>query len=490
MIKESVKAHGKHQLEIKQKVLFDRHAKEIRYRIDTWFFLPSALQINPDFYATSDFRRSLKNYVRLRPPTEKIAHLSEAGGALDTLAAWLTTAQRDPALTLDDYENTLKRYALTYKRALRLAVKLIEKNPQKRNETTVRATLAAIRAALAAYRALAAQTAPLETALHSAAFRYCDEYLTLMTVYYLRRLAAPADVPARAAIRALWRDETAYCRNHYPASMPEAAGNNEEVLYRWSALKKYINRYLYLDVRRKKGNPLLMHTVYAVAAAIAMIFATFVAFFWQGKYGALSSNLFMAVVIAYIFKDRMKDIGREQLLRLFRKWIPDRRLVIYRGEKTIVGGCRENYRFVEHDLLPPDIAALRERGHWLQLLNDQRDEDILLYKKDVTLHNRPALFERTQYSIVDIIRFNIADFLKQIDNLFEPLPLPEDENGDSRGERIYHIYMIRRIDYAGQQASELVRLVVNAAGIKRLEMIQPLQFAAAATADTDGGTGE
>ena len=442
MIKESVKAHGKHQLEIKQKVLFDRHAKEIRYRIDTWFFLPSALQINPDFYTTGDFRRSLKNYVRLRPPTEKIAHLSDAGGAIEILAAWLAAHRDDPTLTLDDYENTLKRYALTYKRALRLAVKLIEKNPQKKNAETVSATLAAIRAALTAYRALAPLSAPIEARLSSAAFHYCDEYITLMTVQYLRRLAAPADVPAR-----------------------------------WSALKKYINRYLYLDVRRKKGNPLLMHTVYAVAAAIAMIFATFVAFFWQGKYGALSSNLFMAVVIAYIFKDRMKDIGREQLLRLFRKWIPDRRLLIYRDEKTIVGDCRENYRFVEHELLPPDIAALRERGHWLQLLNDQRDEDILLYKKDVTLHNRPALFERTQYSIVDITRFNIADFLKQIDNLFEPLPLPEDENGDSRGERIYHIYMIRHIDYARQQASELVRLVVNAAGIKRLEMIQPLQFA-------------
>ena len=477
MIKESVKAHGKHQLEIKQKVLFDRHAKEIRYRIDTWFFLPSALQINPDFYTTGDFRRSLKNYVRLRPPTEKIAHLSEAGGAIEILAAWLAAHRDDPTLTLDDYENTLKRYALTYKRALRLAVKLIEKNPQKKNTETVSATLAAIRAALTAYRALAPLAAPIEARLSSAAFHYCDEYITLMTVQYLRRLAAPADVPARAAIRTLWREETAYCRAHYPASMPNATGKNEEVLYRWSALKKYINRYLYLDVRRKKGNPLLMHTVYAVAAAIAMIFATFVAFFWQGKYGALSSNLFMAVVIAYIFKDRMKDIGREQLLRLFRKWIPDRRLLIYRDEKTIVGDCRENYRFVEHELLPPDIAALRERGHWLQLLNDQRDEDILLYKKDVTLHNRPALFERTQYSIVDITRFNIADFLKQIDNLFEPLPLPEDENGDSRGERIYHIYMIRHIDYAGQQASELVRLVVNAAGIKRLEMIQPLQFA-------------
>ena len=193
MIKESVKAHGKHQLEIKQKVLFDRHAKEIRYRIDTWFFLPSALQINPDFYTTGDFRRSLKNYVRLRPPTEKLAHLSEAGGAIEILAAWLAAHRDDPALTLDDYENTLKRYALIYKRALRLAVKLIEKNPQKKNTETVSATLAAIRAALTAYRALAPLAAPTEARLSSAAFHYCDEYITLMTVQYLRRLAAPAE---------------------------------------------------------------------------------------------------------------------------------------------------------------------------------------------------------------------------------------------------------------------------------------------------------
>ena len=47
MIKESVKVHGRYQLEIKQKVSFDRRAHEVRYRIETWFFLPAALQVNP-----------------------------------------------------------------------------------------------------------------------------------------------------------------------------------------------------------------------------------------------------------------------------------------------------------------------------------------------------------------------------------------------------------------------------------------------------------
>ena len=42
MIKESVKAHGRFQLELKQKVSFDRRAHDIRSLIETWFFLPAA----------------------------------------------------------------------------------------------------------------------------------------------------------------------------------------------------------------------------------------------------------------------------------------------------------------------------------------------------------------------------------------------------------------------------------------------------------------
>ena len=88
------------------------------------------------------------------------------------------------------------------------------------------------------------------------------------------------------------------------------------MLYRWSILRKYISRYLFLEVRRRKGHPLLLHSVYAISAAIAMILPLS-SLFWQGRYGALSNNLFLALVIAYIFKDRIKEIGRERLLSLF-----------------------------------------------------------------------------------------------------------------------------------------------------------------------------
>ena len=123
----------------------------------------------------------------------------------------------------------------------------------------------------------------------------------------------------------------------------------------------------------------------------------------------------------------------------------------------------------------------RKSAHWLKLLNDRRAEDVLLYRKEVALHNQPELFERTQYSIVDITRFNVSGFLRQIDHLFEHLPVGDEDDAVIVGERLYHVYMIRRVFFAGQSASELVRLVLNAEGIKRLEMIQPLQFAEAET---------
>jgi len=152
MIKESVKVHGQYQLEIKQKVSFDRRAHEVRYRIETWFFLPAALQVNPDFYSPKYFQQSLKNYVRLRPPTRKLSQLLEPDEMLAELAAFLATTPDKQGL--EPYENTLKRYALTYKRALRLAVKWMERNAQKRSADAITELLAEIHDVLAAYRAL------------------------------------------------------------------------------------------------------------------------------------------------------------------------------------------------------------------------------------------------------------------------------------------------------------------------------------------------
>ncbi|MFB9997664.1 hypothetical protein [Providencia rustigianii] len=475
MIKESLKIHGRKQFEIKQKGFFPRKSKEIRYQVETFFFLPSSLQVNPDLYTASNFQRSLKNYIRLRAPTVKLSSIPAENGILDDLSWWLK--QLDPQLppSLDEYENRLKRYALTYKRTVRLTVKMVIQNPQRQTEEYLQALLNDIEKCLTRYRELVTYTAPVESEIQSNAFAYCDEFMSHYTMLYLQDLLKEKQLPLRDEIRHHWYQEMRYLKKLSPDSFPHDENDAEMVTYRRNLLKKYINRYLYLEIRHKRGLPLLLHSIYGIAAAISMVFATFIAFMWQGKYGALSANLFLAMVVGYIFKDRLKEIGREQLYRLFQRWIPDRQLRIYReGVKNPVGVCKESFRFLKENTLSPDIREMRQKSHWVNLINVQRVEDILYYRKDVTLHNHSAAFEQTQSSIVDITRFNIADFLKYIDISYEELMVNDDEPVII-GEKVYHIYLCRRVTMNKKTYNELARLVVNADGIKRLEILQPLE---------------
>ncbi|MDD9340878.1 MAG: hypothetical protein PV362_14775 [Providencia heimbachae] len=381
---------------------------------------------------------------------------------------------QDPP-SLDEYENKLKRYTLTYKRTVRLNIKMVTQTPQRQTPEHIAGLLADIENCLSRYRALASYAAEIEKIIHSNAFSYCDEFMAYYTMNYLRTLLNDKHIPLREEIRHYWYQELRYLQKHYPDSFPNNENDAELVTYRRNLLKKYINRYLYLEIRHKRGAPLLLHSIYGIAAAISMIFATLIAFMWQGKYGALSANLFLAMVVGYIFKDRFKEIGREQLYRLFQKWIPDRQLRIYReGVKAPVGICKESFRFLNENTLSPDIREMRQKSHWVNLVNVQRVEDILYYRKDVLLHNRPTVFEQAQSSIVDITRFNISDFLKYIDISYEELMVNDDEP-TIMGEKVYHIYICRRVTMNKKTYNELARLVVNADGVKRLEVLQPLQ---------------
>ncbi|HGN0869901.1 TPA: hypothetical protein ACKROV_003172 [Providencia alcalifaciens] len=474
MIKESLKIHGKKQFEIKQQVFFPRKSKEIRYQVETFFFLPASMQVNPDLYTPSNLQRSLKNYIRLRAPTVQLSSIPAESGLVDELKSWLERLDPELPPTLDEYENHLKRFALTFKRSVRLTLKMVAQNSQRQTEEYITGMLADIEHGLKRYRELSAYAAPIEKVIQSNAFAYCDEFMSHYTLFYLQDLLKDKQLPLRDDIRHLWYQEMRYLKKLAPDSFPHDENDAEMVTYRRNLLKKYINRYLYLEIRHKRGLPLLLHSIYGIAAAISMVFATFIAFMWQGKYGALSANLFLAMVIGYIFKDRLKEIGREQLYRLFQRWIPDRQLRIYReGVKEPVGVCKESFRFLKESTLSPDIHEMRQKSHWVNLVNVQRVEDILYYRKDVTLHSNSAAFMQTQSSIVDITRVNISDFLKYLDISYEELMVNDDEPVII-GEKVYHIYLCRRVIMNKKAYNELARLVVNADGIKRLEILQPL----------------
>lgn len=150
-----------------------------------------------------------------------------------------------------------------------------------------------------------------------------------------------------------------------------------------------------------------------------MLFATVVAFFYQDLYGSLSRNLFFALVIAYIFKDRFKEIFRDWLSNvIFRRWIPDRRLFIFMNNQR-VGSAKENFGFVHPEELPLRCEDLIRDSSPRFELSALHLGSVFRYSREVSLSVSEL---PKQTCLIDIVRFNIYEFLHNLGAKSEELP--------------------------------------------------------------------
>ncbi|WP_411704132.1 hypothetical protein [Edaphovirga cremea] len=476
MIGETVKAAGKRSIEIKQRISLParksgRGIQTENYHIETWLFFPSSLQINRWNFPPQIFQQSLKNYIRLRPPTlmlRKFAHSCQQ--TLAEIECLITSGDSDTASSVG-YEYRLKMFCLTFKRALHLEVRYINKVDGEKRELALINFSTTAAEILSHYRQMRDNVGSLAPENAKRVVDYCDEYMALIATRYGRQvLNSLPPSPAHSELRDFWRKEMFYRKANYPATFPSPTSDNELVVYRLNTLKKYISSPMFLDIRRKHGETFLAHTIAGFAAAIAMIFATGVAFLWQGKYGALSTQLFLAMVIGYIFKDRMKESFRARLFSTFRRWLPDRQQMIYKNLRQAIGKCSESFVFVNERHLPADVSAMRRKVHLLDIQNYYLSEDVLHYSKHVRLWHCNQLFSGMNRSVMDITRLDITPFLKHTDELLDELPTLEGESVIYSG-KVYHINMIRRVTDGKESSLERARIVVNNEGIKRIEPV-------------------
>lgn len=475
MFEDTLKASGKRSIEIKQRIFFPpknggKPSQQEKYHIETWLFFPSSLQINRWTYPPQAFQQNLKNYIRLRPPTLMLRKFAAgAPGALAEIEKLLTERSQDASSHGHEYR--LKMFCLTFKRVLQVEMRYIKKLNGNKREEALTGFVATAGGILDDYRRMQQRVAGKAEANALRRLDYCDEFLALMITHYGRKLinALPPS-PACNALRAFWREQMLYRKTQHPGTFPATNSDNELVIYRVNILKKYISSPMYLDIRRKTGESFLAHTIAGIAAATAMIFATAVAFIWQGKYGALSTQLFLAMVVGYIFKDRMKERFRAQLFSVFRRWLPDRQQEIYKNLRYPVGKCNESFVFVTEEQLPADVRSMRRKVHQLDIQNYYLSENILHYSKHVRLRRCNQLFSGINRSIMDITRLDITPFLKYTDELLDELPTLDDEQV-LYGEKVYHINLIRRVTDGKESVLERARIIINSAGIKRIEPV-------------------
>lgn len=56
MLIDAIKQHGKKQIEVKQKIRITDKTKKLKYRVDTFFIFPGALQFTENNFKKEEFK--------------------------------------------------------------------------------------------------------------------------------------------------------------------------------------------------------------------------------------------------------------------------------------------------------------------------------------------------------------------------------------------------------------------------------------------------
>jgi hypothetical protein len=316
-------------------------------------------------------------------------------------------------------------------------------------------------------------------------YLFGDEYISLLiednTYHLLEKLLESKRELSRqmhADLLAVIDSEVQYRHKRGYRSIPEEQNDNETMVFRRSVLKKFMSTVLFLDTEIQKGGFMIEQTLFGFAAGVAMFFATAVAFISQSVYGNLTIPFFVALVVSYIFKDRIKDLLRFYLSREMTRFLFDHKTRVYNAVRNVVGVCRESFEFIRRQKLAPEIRDLRNCDHITEIENGWVGEQVFFYRKLTHLYPNwtGSIFSEYEIDgIHDIMRFNIQNFLRKMDDPSKELFLMADEGYHRiKGTRVYHLNLIVKMADDKRQSYARYRVVFNRKGIKRIEKVRAL----------------
>jgi hypothetical protein len=254
--------------------------------------------------------------------------------------------------------------------------------------------------------------------------------------------------------------------------------SSEAVAYRSGVLKKWTQSVLYLTPVLSKAPKRVSGILAGTAAAIAMSFATLAAIFAETFFLKNSMQWALLVIVAYVFKDRIKEGLRAFFSRVVPRLLADQiyAFVSPRTGKRLsrmkvvmrIGKASQMPQFIQEkrledgnpfqDMLPEDDVVHFTR--YVKVFKTEKDRNIGPWINAITV----------------ITRIRIDDWLKEMDDPSDVVYVSSSE-GDleqQNSDRVYHLHLVIT-EASKKKAIEDIhhyRLILNKKGILRMETIQ------------------
>ncbi|MEL7368128.1 MAG: hypothetical protein AAFN74_04385 [Myxococcota bacterium] len=494
------------RVEVKLDYKIDTKRSKTHYRIESYFFVPRSIGLDKYTYSTDEFFTDMNAFIRFKEPSlpsEVLADLDNKSSPLSHACKLIDQAAGDlDSISHPKLSYELRMFGCIVRTNLRDVAIDVQGKMNRLDESTTESVLADdvrhgitrllsdIETQLNALRSVRDKFfQPKRPPWLSELFEYVDEYIGLgaedcLTSVLMRIDAAPAGVQsslhdlrdqvvARIVAEQRHRQSAGYNR-----VVIDPEGANRSFVHRMSALKKFMTSVLFLDIRKEEEGRRLTHLTAGMAAAVAMTFSTLTAIWARVAYGIDSFPFLVAIIIGYVFKDRIKDWLRTYFGHMVAQRLYDYSVHIYEpNTKTVLGRCRESFEFVPTSKVPPKILHYRHHDSESVLEPETKSEVVMRYVKDVTLHGkRIAQFGGRLKNISDIHRFNISRFLTRMNEPEEAVASYSPEADRVVGvqcPKTYHVNLVViRTGDTNPMMADRYRLILDKNGVKSLQFVE------------------
>ena len=495
-IQQSATPHDQYQIEFKLDYELAKAGKT-HYRISTYIFIPKSLGINEESYPNSEFYRDIKNYIRIKTPELSLRDLIEsdisplnAASQIPQQPNWYQNEKLNNQLI-----HTLRLFGAMFKSSLREHLNLINKRIEAAAaeakihhlvDNLIEEFISQSKQISARYREFYAElNLPNVKDDVFSAYLLVDEYMSLLIEESATELFEvvsqhyDGDNQSQylRKVNKIIEKETSHRISRGYGSILKEQDDNETYVFRASVLKKYVGAVLHLSTEMQREGKGLEQILMALAAGISMVFATVVAFYFQSTYGNFTFPFFVALVVGYMFKDRIKETGRAILAGTLHSRLYDRKIDIRTLDgKYKLAVLREKINFLSERNLTESVRSARRKDPFADLDNDRQGETIICHTKDIVLN--ADLFPKAFWGMPkisglnDIIRYDIYPFLRKMaDPVEEHLLLEDGQIKTVHTNKVYHVNYVSHYKSISPRTEELykrMRLVLTRKGIKRV----------------------
>ena len=486
MISIQAKQHDNFSVEFKFGYNCIEDGVKDKFSVNSWIFVPNSLDINPENYGKKQFYRDIKSNIRLITPVYLLRDIAQDTSLplVSLKKALQNVVSNSSTSSLNAYEYHLKMFAAIFKSALRdhvahlTSIRSLE-SAEYLVDDYVNSSQLVLNKFRSLYQIIDVPTVSDRT---RSFFRMSDEFMSHIVVLRTTRMLTALEVSgcsqSQSHIRQkfidLIQDERKYMAIMGYETLNGDPEHDRQLVFHHGMLKKYVESELYIRLDKKKDGVAVEQLYYSIAAGVAMIFATGVAWQTQVKYGNITWPLFIALVVSYMLKDRIKDLLRYYFAHKLGNKYFDKKATIAIGDKK-VGVIKEGFDFISRAKTPDVVMKMREKASFVEDESHIFEEKILLYRKHVEISDS-ALAQIDAYpmkGVNEIIRLHLNRFTHKMDNPEVPIHSFDAEGNmmTSSVQKIYYVNVVFQLQHEGEAEYHHFRLTMTRNGVQAIDEI-------------------